>query len=76
MIVADDSVLFREGLARILAEIGFEVAGQASDASSLVALALRTAPDVVITDLRMPQGLPTKASKPPPTSEQPRRMLD
>ncbi len=56
MIVADDSVLFREGLARILAEIGFEVAGQASDASSLVALALRTAPDVVITDLRMPPG--------------------
>ena len=56
MIVADDSVLFREGLARILAEIGFEVAGQASDASSLVALALRTGPDVVITDLRMPPG--------------------
>jgi len=56
VIVADDSVLFREGLARILAEIGFEVAGQASDASSLVALALRTGPDVVITDLRMPRG--------------------
>lgn len=56
MIVADDSVLFREGLARILAEVGFEVVGQASDAQSLIALARREAPDAVVTDLRMPPG--------------------
>src|SRR4051812_35726461 len=54
VIVADDSVLFREGLARILAEVGFEVVAQASDTSSLVALAKEHAPDVVVTDLRMP----------------------
>ena len=56
MIVADDAVLFREGLARILAEVGFDVVGQASDASSLVELARRESPDVVVTDLRMPPG--------------------
>lgn len=56
MIVADDSVLFREGLARILAEVGFEVVGQASDATRLVKLARLEAPDAVVTDLRMPPG--------------------
>lgn len=56
MIVADDSVLFREGLARILTEVGFDVVGQASDAPSLVKLALREAPHAVVTDLRMPPG--------------------
>jgi DNA-binding NarL/FixJ family response regulator len=56
VIVADDSVLFREGLARILAEVGFEVVGQACDAPSLVELAHREAPDAVVTDLRMPPG--------------------
>lgn len=56
MIVADDAMLFREGLARILAEVGFDVIGQASDAPSLVKLARREAPDAVVTDLRMPPG--------------------
>lgn len=56
MIVADDAVLFREGIARILAEVGFEVLGQAGDAVSLVDLVRREVPDVVVTDLRMPPG--------------------
>ncbi len=56
MIVADDAVLFREGLVRILAEVGFDVVGQAGDAPSLVELARRETPDVVVTDLRMPPG--------------------
>ena len=56
MIVADDALLFREGLVRILAEVGFDVVGQASDAPSLVELARRETPDVVVTDLRMPPG--------------------
>lgn len=56
MIVADDAVLFREGMARILAEVGFEVVGQARDGGSLVDLVRREPPDVVITDLRMPPG--------------------
>jgi len=56
VIVADDAVLFREGMARILAEVGFEVVGQARDGSHLVSLARTECPDVVITDLRMPPG--------------------
>lgn len=56
VIVADDAVLFREGLVRILAEVGFEIVGQAADAPRLVELALRERPDVVVTDLRMPPG--------------------
>lgn len=56
VIIADDAVLFREGLARILAEVGFDVVGQASDAPSLVKLARRETPDAVVTDLRMPPG--------------------
>lgn len=56
VIVADDAVLFREGMARILAEVGFEVVGQARDGAELVELVRRHPPDVVITDLRMPPG--------------------
>jgi DNA-binding NarL/FixJ family response regulator len=56
VIVADDSVLFREGMVRILAEVDFDVVGQARDAGGLVDLVRRDPPDVVITDLRMPPG--------------------
>ena len=56
LIVADDAVLFREGMARILTEVGFEVVGQARDGTHLVSLARTERPDVVITDLRMPPG--------------------
>lgn len=56
MIVADDAVLFREGMARILAEVGFDVVGQARHGAELVALVRHNPPDVVITDLRMPPG--------------------
>lgn len=52
--VADDAVLFREGMARILSEVGFEVTGQAGTGAELVGLVRHDAPDVVITDLRMP----------------------
>ncbi len=52
--LADDSVLFREGVARVLADNGFVVAGQAGDAGELHALVEREAPDVVVTDIRMP----------------------
>lgn len=56
VIVADDAVLFREGLVRILAEMGFEVTGQARNGVELVSLVRRDAPAVVIADLRMPPG--------------------
>ena len=54
VLIADDAVLFREGLARILENAGFEIAGQASNADELLALVDRSRPDVVVTDIRMP----------------------
>ena len=54
VVLADDSVLFREGLARVLADHGFVVAGQAGDADGLHAAVQRETPDVVVTDIRMP----------------------
>lgn len=54
MIVADDHVLFREGLVRVLVEGGLEVIGQAGDRQTLIALVQDEVPDVVITDIRMP----------------------
>jgi DNA-binding NarL/FixJ family response regulator len=54
VVIADDGVLFREGMARILTEIGFDVTGQAGDGTGLVDLVSADPPDVVITDLRMP----------------------
>lgn len=52
--LADDSVLMREGVARLLAEGGFEVVGQAADATHLLRLVAELAPDVAIVDIRMP----------------------
>ena len=54
VVLADDSVLFREGLARVLTEHGFFVAGLAGDADGLHAAVQRGKPDVVVTDIRMP----------------------
>ena len=54
VVVADDAVILREGLARLLAEGGFEVAGLAADADELFALVERCRPDVAIVDIRMP----------------------
>lgn len=54
IVLADDSVLFREGAARVLTENGFAVVGQAGDASQLLDLVEQLVPDIVITDIRMP----------------------
>jgi DNA-binding NarL/FixJ family response regulator len=54
VVIAEDSLLFREGLARVLAEAGFEVAAQAGDAASLHHAVIHTKPDVAIVDVRMP----------------------
>jgi DNA-binding NarL/FixJ family response regulator len=54
VVLADDSVLFRQGLARLLADQGFEVVGQAGDADGLMAAVRRETPDVAVTDIRMP----------------------
>jgi DNA-binding NarL/FixJ family response regulator len=52
--IADDAVLFREGLARVLTEAGFEVAAQVGDAEALLAQVRHDPPDAVVVDIRMP----------------------
>jgi DNA-binding NarL/FixJ family response regulator len=54
VIVADDAVILREGLARLLREAGFEVAGLAADGSELLDQVEHHRPDVAIVDIRMP----------------------
>jgi DNA-binding NarL/FixJ family response regulator len=54
VVIAEDSVLLREGLVRVLGEGGFEVAAQVGDATELQRAVKRTKPDVVIVDVRMP----------------------
>ena len=54
MIVAEDDVLLREGVARILGDEGFEVVAQAGDRDDLLDKVRAHHPDVVITDIRMP----------------------
>jgi DNA-binding NarL/FixJ family response regulator len=54
VMLADDSLLFREGLARLLCEAGFEIAGLAADAEQLGALVAADPPDVAVVDIRMP----------------------
>jgi DNA-binding NarL/FixJ family response regulator len=52
--LADDAVLFREGLSRILTDAGFEVIAQFGDARSLLDQVRADPPDVVVIDIRMP----------------------
>ena len=54
VVLADDSVLLREGVARILDEAGFEVVGQAGNADELMLKVRSYTPDVAIVDIRMP----------------------
>ncbi|MFF5289107.1 response regulator [Paractinoplanes globisporus] len=54
VIVAEDDVLLREGIASLLDRSGHEVVGQAGDGERLLILARAAKPDVVIADIRMP----------------------
>jgi DNA-binding NarL/FixJ family response regulator/class 3 adenylate cyclase len=54
VVVADDSLLLREGVVRVLKDSGFQVIAQAGDGEELVAAVARDVPDVVVTDIRMP----------------------
>jgi DNA-binding NarL/FixJ family response regulator len=54
VVVAEDDVLMREGLASLLDLSGFDVVGQAGDGGQLLALTRDTAPELVVTDIRMP----------------------
>jgi len=52
--LADDSVLFREGVAQLLEGSGFQVVGRAGDGAELLAMVESKRPDIAITDIRMP----------------------
>ncbi|AWB94075.1 DNA-binding response regulator [Aeromicrobium chenweiae] len=54
MVVADDDVLLREGLASLLTRSGFDVIGQAGDADSLMTMVRKEPPRLAIIDIRMP----------------------
>ena len=54
VVIADDSLLMREGIARVLEAEGFEVAGVASDANQLVTMVRDLRPDAAVIDIRMP----------------------
>jgi DNA-binding NarL/FixJ family response regulator len=54
VVLADDSVLLREGLARLLTEAGFEIAGQCGTAEALIGLVREARPDLAVVDIRMP----------------------
>ena len=54
VVIAEDSVLLREGLVRLLSDAGFEVAAQAGDAEDLMRKVRAHKPQVAVTDIRMP----------------------
>jgi DNA-binding NarL/FixJ family response regulator len=56
VVIGEDDVLMREGIARLLAEAGFDVVAQAGNATDLLRKALAHRPDVVVADVQMPPG--------------------
>lgn len=56
VIIAEDEVLLREGIARILGDEGYEVAGLAGSRDELLAMVAAHRPELVLTDIRMPPG--------------------
>ena len=60
VILAEDDVLLREGLASLLQRSGFEVVGQAGDASQLLTMVRDQIPELVVVDIRMPPSNTTE----------------
>ena len=60
VVLADDDVLLREGLASLLDRSGFDVVGQAGNGVELVALVRSTRPELAVIDIRMPPGQATE----------------
>jgi DNA-binding NarL/FixJ family response regulator len=54
VVIADDSVLLREGIARLLEDAGFEVVAKVADAPSLLKAMEQEGPDIAVIDVRMP----------------------
>jgi len=60
VVLAEDDVLLREGLARLLGDSGFEVVDQVGNAAGLLAVVRRHRPELVIVDIRMPPSFTTE----------------
>jgi DNA-binding NarL/FixJ family response regulator len=60
VVLAEDDVLLREGVASLLDRSGLQVVGQVGDAAQLLTLARNTKPDLVIVDIRMPPAHSTE----------------
>ena len=60
LILADDSLLIREGLASVLRDAGYDIVAHAGDAQQLLAAVEREAPDVCVVDIRMPPSHTTE----------------
>ena len=56
VVIAEDDLLLREGIGRLLEEAGFEIVGQAGDARDFLRKALAHRPDVAVVDIQMPPG--------------------
>jgi DNA-binding NarL/FixJ family response regulator len=56
VVIGEDDVLLREGIARLLEEAGFEVVAQTGDADDFLRRSLGLRPDVVVVDIQMPPG--------------------
>jgi DNA-binding NarL/FixJ family response regulator len=56
VVIGEDDVLMREGIARLLADAGFEVVSQAGDAEAFLRKSLAHRPDVAVVDIQMPPG--------------------
>jgi DNA-binding NarL/FixJ family response regulator len=63
IVIADDSVLFREGLVRVVVELGHEVPQAVGDADALVAAIATQQPDLAIVDIRMPPDLASDGAR-------------
>ncbi len=64
VVVADDVMLTREAIIRLLTDAGVDLVGEAGDAASLLRAVRMTQPDAAVVDIRMPPLTPTKASSP------------
>src|ERR687896_2219699 len=60
IILADDDVLLREGIASLLGNAGYDVVGQAGDASGLIDIVREQRPELVVIDIRMPPSYTTE----------------
>ncbi len=72
VVIADDSVLLRAGIVRLLEDAGFDVVAQASDAEDLLRKVRAHKPDVAVTDIRMP---PTQSDEGLRAAQQIRREM-